>query len=146
MRSEGTSKKACQNLHREARHEDGTRAATRSQPADVRGDGSRSALAGGSRTQRSPDQSNHRLPLDARGSHARRSGAARWQAWTPGQRPFPSGALAGVAVSAQPACGEQSGAKRTARAVGRADQHQPPQRCSSSTWMEQHHQPGGKTI
>jgi hypothetical protein len=48
----------------------------------------------GSNDRRSSDEPSHRLPLEARGSHPRRGGAARWQAWTPCQSASPCAALA----------------------------------------------------
>src|SRR5271157_689660 len=106
-------------LRRGARNEDGTRAATSSQTADGRVDGSRCVLAGGGKDRRGPDEPSHGVPLEARGSHPRRSGTARWEAWTPGEGAPRRAALAGVAVSAHLADCQQPRAKSTARAVGR---------------------------
>ena len=129
-----------------ARNERGTRAATSSQTADARTHGSRCLLAGGGNNRRGPDKSGHRLPLEARGSHARRSRSPRWQTGTPCQSASPRITLAGVAVSGDLAGCKQPIARRTARAVGRAAEHQSPQCRSSSAWMEQRSQPGGKKI
>src|SRR5712691_11358178 len=129
-----------------ARNERGTRAATSSQTADARTHGSRCLLAGGGNNRRGPDKSGHRLPLEARGSHARRSRSPRWQTGTPCQSASPRITLAGVAVSGDLAGGKQPIARRTARAVGSAAEHQSPQCRSSSAWMEQRSQPGGKKI
>src|SRR2546426_4737614 len=82
-----------------ARNEHGTRAATSSQTADARTHGSRGVLAGGGNNRWGPDESGYRLPLEARGSHARRSRPTRWQTWTPSQSTSKSAGLAGVAVS-----------------------------------------------
>src|SRR6266849_4874746 len=127
-----------------ARNEDGTRAATSSQTADARTHGSRCVLAGGGNNRWGPDESGHRLPLEARGSHSRRSRPSRWQTWTPRQSASPRTPLAGVAVSGDLAGGKQPVARRTARAVGGVDQYQSPQCRSSSAWMEQRRQPSGK--
>src|SRR6266852_5708658 len=89
------------------RNEHGTRAATSSQTADARTHGSRCVLAGGGKDCRGPDESGHRLPLEARGSHARRSSPPRWQTWTRRQSAFPRPPLAGAAVS-----GELAGCKQ----------------------------------
>src|SRR5437016_9800934 len=72
-----------------ARNEYGTRAATSSQTADARTHGSRGVLAGGGNNRRDPDESGHRLSLEAKGSHSRRSRPARWQTWTPRQSASP---------------------------------------------------------
>src|SRR6266702_85649 len=94
MLQEGTER----SLREErARNEHGTRAATSSQTADARTHGSRCVLAGGGNNRRGPDESGHRLPLAARGSHARRSRPPRWQTWTPRQSASPCPPLAGVA-------------------------------------------------
>jgi hypothetical protein len=129
-----------------ARNEHGTRAATSSQRADARTHGSRCVLAGGGNNRRDPDESGHRLPLEARGSHSRRSRPTRWQTRTPCQGASRRAALARVEVSGDLAGCKQPIAKRTARAVRSADQHQSPQRRSSKAWMEQCSQPGGKKI
>ncbi len=139
-------KERAQKEAREERegNQHGTGAATSSQTADARAHGSRSVLAGSGNDCWGPDESSHRLPLEARSSHPRRSGPARWPTGTPRQSASRRAALAGVAVSGDLAGPQQPIAKRTARAVGSADQHQSPQRRSSSAWMEQRSQPGGK--
>ena len=129
-----------------ARNEHGTRAATSSQTADARVNGNRYILAGSSKERRGPDESGHRLPVEAGGSHPRRSCSARWQTWTPRQSAPSRAALAGVAVSGDLAGCQQSIAKRASRAVGSADQHQSPQCHSGHAWMEQCSQSGGKKI
>ena len=129
-----------------ARNERGTRAATSSQTADARTHGSRCLLAGGGNNRRGPDKSGHRLPLEARGSHSRRSRPPRWQTWTPRQSASPRPPLAGVAVPGHLAGCKQPIAKRTTRAARSADQYQSPQCRSGHAWMEQCSQPGGKKI
>src|SRR6266436_3710034 len=126
--------------------EHGTRAATSCQTAYARTHGSRGVLAGGGNNYWGPDESGHRLPLEARGSHARRSRPPRWQTWTPRQSASPRTPLAGVAVSGDLAGCKQPIARRTARAVGSAAEYQSPQCRSSSAWMEQRSQPSGKKI
>ena len=103
-------------------NEHGTRAATSSQTADASTHGSRRVLAGGGNNCRGPDESGHRLPLEARGSHARRSRPPRWQTWTPRQSASPRPPLAGVAVPGHLAGCKQPIAKRTTRAARSADQ------------------------
>ncbi len=95
---------------------------------------------------RGSDESGHRLPLEARGSHPRRSCSARRQTRTPRQSTSNRAALAGVAVSGDLASCKQPLAKRTARAVRSADQHQSPQCRSGHAWMEQCSQSGGEKI
>src|SRR5437588_4154751 len=126
--------------------EHGTRATTSSQTAYARTHGSRGVLAGGGNNYWGPHESGHRLPLEARGSHARRSRPPRWQTWTPSQSASPHPPLAGGAVSDDLAGCKQPIASRTARAVGSAAEHQSPQCRSSSAWMEQRRQPSGKKI
>src|SRR6266478_2168442 len=82
-----------------AGNEYGTRAAASSQAADARVNGSRYFLAGGGNDRRGSDESGDRLPLEAGGSHPRRSCSARWQAWTSRQSAPSCAALAGVAMS-----------------------------------------------
>ncbi len=143
MIPEGTKRSLREERARKAH---GTRAATSSQTADARTHGSRSVLAGGGNNRRDPDESGHRLPVEARGSHPRRSHPARWETWTPRQSAPCCAALAGVALSGHLVGCQQPLAKRATRAVGSADQHQSPQCRSSRAWMEQRSQPSGKKI
>src|SRR5947209_18578088 len=118
---EGRSLSAAEWRRERSRH--GARATASSQAADARADASLSALVSSCSGCGSPGESVHRLSLAARGAHARRSRAARWQTAAPSQSASLGAALAWIEVSGNLTGSKQPIAKGTARAVRRVHQY-----------------------